>query len=416
MNNLIYLQSGKRLINWKAAVVILISIALSAGCSSGKEETATSPTATKPVKTMSVTKQQISGPEQQVAEVQSSVALDVVMKTSGDVIEILKRKGDSVQEGDILFRMDTKDALLAKEKAEIALRSAEISKLSGGDTYANNVEELENTISQQEKNLSEAVRSYNKAKNDYDYGNIDKSALTQAQNAVASLQENLALLKNKKEALVNSKTQESLDLNLKNARVALEEINRNLERFDVKATGSGVITEMKAEIGMTMSAGTSAAKIAKTDPVKLTAELNESNSAKLMGKKEMNVLLGDGSTVKGTITYLSTIVNPSTKSFPIELEVANPDLKLRPGTKAHLILTEAEDQVVPAIPATAVVREDNDMFVFVLKDSKVERRKVELGRLNGTLQEVLAGIQEGEQLIISGQNQVKDGEAVQVEK
>lgn len=416
MKNLVYVQSVRRLIGWKAAVAVLITIVLTVGCSSGKEETSSSPTTIKTIKTLKVTKQQISGPEQQVAEVQSSVALDVVTKTTGDVIEVLKKKGDSVHEGDILFRMDTKDALLAKDKAEIALRSAEIAKSSGSDNYANNMKETENTISQQEKDLSEAIRSYNKAKNDYEYGSIDKAALTQAQNALTNLQDTLALLKSKKEALMNSNTPENLELNLKNAKVAFEEVNRNLEQFNVKATGSGVITEMKAEVGMTISAGTSAAKIEKTDPVKLTAELNESNSAKLMGKNELSVLLGDGSTVKGMITYLSAIVNPTTKSFPVELEVPNPDLKLRPGTKAQLILTEARDQVVTAIPATAVVREDNNMYVFVLKDSKAERRRVELGRLNSTLQEVLAGIQEGEQIVISGQNQLKDGEPVQVEK
>lgn len=417
MTDELRVNSSVRLRTVKAAGVLILAAALATGCSPGNgdgKNAASAQTQTKSVKVTSVSKQAISGAEEQVAEVVSSLALDVMMKTSGDVKEVLKKKGDTVAEGNVLFRLDTKDALLQQEKAQVGLRSAELGATKGQDDYTNGLKELDNAVTQTEQQLSEAIRALNKARNDYDLGSIDKTVLTQAENTVNNLKDSLNLTKNKREALVNSKPIESLKLNVHSSQLTLEEVNRNLEHFEVKATGSGILTEMTAEIGMSMQAGTRAAQIVKTNPIKLKAELTESSASKLTGKQEMSIKLADGTTLKGQIAYLAPVMNPQTKSFSLEVEAPNEDMKLKPGMKAQLIITEEQEQIVPTIQASAVVRENGETFVFVLKDTKAERRKVELGRLNDTLQEVLSGIKEGEQIVISGQHQLKDGETVQL--
>jgi RND family efflux transporter MFP subunit len=120
--------------------------------------------------------------------------------------------------------------------------------------------------------------------------------------------------------------------------------------------------------------------------------------------------------MKGKVSYLADVMNSSTKAYALELEVPNPEKKLKPGTKAQILLTEEKDQNVVAVPTLSVVREGGDTFLFILNGDHVEKRKVELGRLNETYQEVLSGVKEGEQLVISGQHQLKDQEKVQVAK
>lgn len=96
--------------------------------------------------------------------------------------------------------------------------------------------------------------------------------------------------------------------------------------------------------------------------------------------------------------------------------MANADRKLKPGMKAQVLLTDDNDQVVVTVPTLSVVREGSETFVFVLVGDTAEKRKVELGRLNETIQEIISGVKEGEQLIVSGQNQLKDKEKVQLAK
>lgn len=73
------------------------------------------------------------------------------------------------------------------------------------------------------------------------------------------------------------------------------------------------------------------------------------------------------------------------------------------------LTTETEEQVV-SIPTLSVIREESDTFVFVEQGDQYVKRKVKLGRISGEFQEVIDGVKDGEKLVISGQNTLKDGQ------
>lgn len=155
------------------------------------------------------------------------------------------------------------------------------------------------------------------------------------------------------------------------------------------------------------------------DPIKIRADLTEVSAALVRGKQEISFYLpGSAEKTKGTVTYLSDVIGAQSKAYQLELEVANSDNKLKPGMKVQLLLTEDNDQIVTSVPTSSIVREAGDTFVFFIynSDNTVEKRKVQLGRLNDLYQEVLSGVKENEQLVISGQHQLKDKEKVQLAK
>lgn len=407
----------------KAACLILLIGALTAGCSPrpqadmAKQEA--DPNAPKTVKIQQVSKQKIGDPREQVGDVYASVQLDVVTKAGGEVKEVLKKKGEQVEEGDVLFKLDTKTILLDKEKAELTLRNAQyqLDKTKEDDT--NSTIELDNSIAKNEQSLKDAIKAYNKMLNEYDLGTATDIQLQQAQTSMNNLEKDLDLLKKKRQTKDKISSLTNLEIQLETSRVNLAQTEDSLANYEVKAPTAGILIDLNVDPGKTVTAGANIGQVLKTDPIKIKADLPEASAKLLAGKTELNVYPSGASAnekTKAAISYLSPVMNPATKSYALELVVANPDLRWKPGAKVQIMLTEDAEQNVIAVPTTSIVRDGSDTYVFVLSGEQAERRKVELGRLHETVQEIVSGLKEGEKLIVSGQHQLKDQEKVQLAK
>jgi HlyD family secretion protein len=369
----------------------------------------------KQVKVAKIEKKKIGEPLEQVADVVSSIQLDVTTKVGGDVVEILKKRGDSVEKGEVIFRLDPTDVLINKEKAQISLRSAGEQMTKAKEDLSNGMQELRNSIAQSEQAIKDEEKNYNKMRNDYDLGLITKHQLEQEETKVSTMKMNLDVLKSKLATMEKTNSLAQLEQAVQSSNVSLRELDRTLDNMEVKASVSGVLTELPIEVGMTLPGGFRAGQVQQLDPIKIKAELTEDSAKLVRGKSELLFYIpGTTEKTKGKISYLADVMSAQSKSYSIELEIPNADRTLKPGMKAQVLLTEESDQNVLTVPTLSIVREGGDTFVFVLNGDVAEKRKVELGRLNETNQEVLSGVKEGEQLIISGQHQVKDKEKVQL--
>ncbi|MEI7028082.1 efflux RND transporter periplasmic adaptor subunit [Paenibacillus sp. y28] len=416
---LILKQSVQKSVKLTGALVL--TAALIAGCSSGTpEETAPSAAAESQIKTVSVAKVEkktISEPLEQVADIESSIQIDVITKAGGDIQEILKKRGDFVQKGETIFRIDPTDVLLQKESSQITASGTQQQLAKARKDVEDSKIALKNGIEKQELALKDLEKNYSKIRNDYDSGLVEKIQVEQMETQLRTLQLDLENSRNQLKTLETTNSNAQLEQSLQSANLGVRQAERTLENMEVKATVSGVITDLPIETGMTVNAGFQAAKIQQLDPIKLKAELTEDAAALIRGKQELTFYVpGSVERTKAKVNYLADVMSANTKSYSLELEVANPDKKLKPGMKAQILLADEQDQIVVTVPTLSVVREGNATFVFVLAGDQVERRKVELGRLNNADQEVISGLKEGEQLVISGQHQLRDKDKVQVKQ
>ncbi|MDQ1914153.1 efflux RND transporter periplasmic adaptor subunit [Paenibacillus sp. GD4] len=404
---------------YKSAKIVgslVLTAALLAGCTKPQGPAAQSQTSQlKQVKVAPIEKKKISEPLEQVADVVSSIQLDVPIKTGGDVVQVLKQRGDMVQKGEVILKLDPTDVLLGIEKAKIGMNGTRQQLAKAQEDLANSKQDLRNGIAKLESTIRETEKNYNKLRNDYDMGLVTKFQVEQMETQLNNLKLDLDSSKQKLETLESTNSLAQLEQGLQTAEVSIREANRTLENLEVKASVNGVITELPVEVGMTLSPGFRAAQIQQLDPIKIKAELTEEAAKLVRGKQQLEFYVpGSTERTKGNVSYLADVMSTQTKSYSLELEVPNADRKLKPGMKVQVLLTEEQDQLVPTVPTLSVVREGGDTFVFVLAGDMVEKRKVELGRLNETFQEVRSGVSEGEQLVISGQHQLKDKEKVQV--
>jgi membrane fusion protein (multidrug efflux system) len=141
--------------------------------------------------------------------------------------------------------------------------------------------------------------------------------------------------------------------------------------------------------------------------------------AKIPARDIVDINIGDQAAVKpdaypgesftGTVTNISPVIDRSTQTCDIEIEASNPDHKLKPGmfTRVELVTLEHED--VPVIPTDAILKEDEQTFVYIVSDGKALKKEVVTGISDVVRTEILMGLEPDQELIVAGYSNLRDG-------
>ncbi len=202
---------------------------------------------------------------------------------------------------------------------------------------------------------------------------------------------------------------------LKRAQAAEDAAQIRYERAAVKAPFSGIVTERYVEIGEYILPGMPVARVVDPYVLKLMASVGERDVARISEGALVEVYQdGVSGPAEGVVEWVGFEADPGTGKFPVEIHIPNPDLRLRPGVVGRAsVVREVHDGVV-GIPRDAVVMSDRGPTVFVLENGMASRREVVLGPDQGMMVVVTRGVRTGDQLIVRGQRDVLDGDAVQV--
>lgn len=108
------------------------------------------------------------------------------------------------------------------------------------------------------------------------------------------------------------------------------------------------------------------------------------------------------SVFKGTITYVSATIDPATRSAKARIELPNPEMLLKPGMFAH-VMVKGVAQGAAEVPSAAVLARRDEFFVFVKQgDGSWIERKVQLGEQHGAHTTILSGLKPGEFVATEG--------------
>ncbi len=180
----------------------------------------------------------------------------------------------------------------------------------------------------------------------------------------------------------------------------------------------GVVTMRNFDNG-DVAASQPILQVMKINPVKVKINVAESFYTKV--KVGMQVVLrtetfGDEEFV-GKISLIYPTIDPSTRTFTCEVKVNNANGRLKPGMFGRVELNLGRENAI-LVSDKAVVKQSgsNDRFVFVEKDGVVEYRKVTLGRRLDDKFEIVSGVNEGDNVVITGQSKLLDGSKVKVVK
>lgn len=203
------------------------------------------------------------------------------------------------------------------------------------------------------------------------------------------------------------------------AGLAQAEAARNIARKALADTRlcapiAGIVGGKGIEVGQMVSAQVHAFTIVKTDLIYARLAVPESEIGQLAPgqKADVTITALDGRIVRGKVTMIGAVADDRTRTYPVEIELANPDAVLRPGMLAQAtILTEKPVEKL-TVPGRAIVRDaDNLTYVFVVAPSKslAQRRRVTPGAVLGNGIEIRNGLAPEDLVIVAGQHKLGDG-------
>jgi RND family efflux transporter MFP subunit len=189
----------------------------------------------------------------------------------------------------------------------------------------------------------------------------------------------------------------------------------------IVAPFTGVVTERYANLGTLMQAGIGSStqamplvRLSEDDLFRLVIPVPESYVRYIRIGDPVNVRVPSlNRTFPGKVTRFSVDVRADTRTMHTEVDVPNPQRVLLPGLYAEAELQLEQKENVPAVPVQALNHERDKTTVFVVnRDGILEDRGVQVGLQTSSDAEIISGLREGEQVVVSDRNGLKSGQKV----
>ncbi len=205
------------------------------------------------------------------------------------------------------------------------------------------------------------------------------------------------------------------------ARAKLAHDQSLYDYSNITAPFPGVVTQRYANLGALVQAGTNSStqampivKLSEDDLFRLVIPVPESYVRFIRVGDQVNVRVPSlNRSFPGKVSRFSVDVREDTRTMHTEVDVRNPDHLLVPGLYADADLTLEHKEDIPTVPLQAVNHEGDKTTVLVVNSNhQLEDRPVSLGLETATDAEVVAGLQEGESVVVSDRSALKPGEKV----
>ena len=223
----------------------------------------------------------------------------------------------------------------------------------------------------------------------------------------AAQEEFLALKRVGDSALLAAARQRLLLTGMPSALIAQVERSGKVQPvLTVTSPVGGVLQTLNVRQGMTLGLGETLAQVNGLGSVWLTVAVPEAQAAAVAPGQTVEARLPAfaGEVFKGTVSTILPQTNADSRTLQVRVELANPGARLRPGLTAQVSLEQGIDQHVLWVPSEAVIRTGHQALVMLAEEGGHYRPvEVRTGSENDGQTAILQGLQEGQQVVSSGQ-------------
>ena len=334
----------------------------------------------------------------------------VSSEVGGIILDVPVQLGSEVRPRDILVRLDTRELQLAVDRAESALRQVEAQLgIDRGQDKQPPADDQIASIRQAIANRDDARNAFKRAEQLHGRGLMSQVDYDTSETRLKVAEANY-------QAAIDSIR--SLKASLQDRRAAFELAQKKLNDAVVRAPVAGSIAERLVQPGEYIRENTPVATIVQMNPLKLKTAIQERHAGLIRGGQTVEFFVEAFPDRKfiGKIAYVSPAVDQTTRTFPVEAIVDNPDRVLKPGFFARGTALTKVDANVLAVPETAISTLAGVSTVYVIEHDKARQQQVSLGARQDRLVEIVAGLKGDETLATTNLNQLATGVAVRVER
>jgi multidrug efflux system membrane fusion protein len=315
--------------------------------------------------------------------------VDVAAETSGRIVSEPIRAGAFVEGGTILCEIAPGTRLTALAEAEAALATARA-----------RLPEAEAQLAGARAQLAAAQIDANAASRLSESGFASETRAASAEAARESAQ---AAIQSAEAAVSQARS------GIRSAEAQVNRAEQEIERLTIAAPFSGHLESDTAELGALMQPGTLCATVIQLDPIKLVGFVPEAQVDRVEVGAQAGARLASGREVVGEVTFLSRSADDRTRTFEVEITVPNPDLAIRDGQTADIMI---RTRGTPAhlLPLSAMTLNDEGQLGVRVVDEDDVVRFVPVRMIRDTADGVLlAGLPEVADVITVGQEFVTEG-------
>lgn len=361
--------------------------------------------------------------------------IELAPKITGRVEWIGVEKGDRVERGKVVLRIEQREFMAAVDRAE-ALLGAARARLRELET-GSRPEEIERSRAAMEEarsNVANAALDLTRFQQLHAEGAVSRQLLDGARNRHEVATAQLRAAQQSFEMMRIGPRQEQIDLGraqVREAEAALRSAQVDLDNTLIRAPIAGTILERLVEPGeiVTISfiggRGAKSAVLSMANLKELDVEVDVSqNEIRKIRLNQPAVIVADAfpdHTYHGVLAELAPEANRQKATLQVKVRITDPDDTIRPEMNAKVTFLEPpKDPVSGAprilIPKEAVLTREGQSLVFLANGSKAAGRPVKVGNeLDGRV-EVLEGLQGGEAVVVRGLEALRDGQRLRVKK
>lgn len=335
--------------------LLLTAFWVVAGCDKlGSETDESEEKAAIPVETIMPTRSDIDATYSGTAPIEAFADATVIAKVGGEILSILVEEGDDVTIGQVLAQLD-------------------------GDRLA-----LESQ--QTEANLRKLQRDYQR--------NVDL----------------------KEKGLISAGDFETIQYEMEALQATFDLAQLEYSYTTIRSPIDGVVSRRSIKVGNTIEINTEAFQVTSLEPLVSYLHIPEREFRRIKAGQTATIEIDalQSERFDATVARVGPVIDPETGTFKITIEVSDSTRRLKPGMFGRINIVYDRRENVLQIPRSAVIEENGQSVVFIVKDGIAEKRIIVTGFAQGGNIEILDGISDNDEVVFVGHINLKNGAKVSI--
>ena len=343
----------------------------------------------------------------------------VFSMVNGIVNKVNFEVGNFVQEGDILFEMDT-EALLTNLSGLRANYQAALANVSASQVTLETVDgaQMQMQIENARITYENAKSAYENAVIMYDNGFVSEDDMKRAEDGHNQAKQAYELTSTDLIEENKKRAQAGLDAAgaQANALAAqIKSVEKNIEDAKVKSPITGVVTGVNVVENVLLSSASVPFTISDMSSVIVAVSVSEQTINSLTKGQEVDVKIPTISNdmIKGRIKTINPAANRA-GTYDIDVEIINTSGIVKSGMFAEVSFSREKGYNSVVVNRDVVISKNNEDYVFINKDGVAVKSIVSIGIDDGTMIQILKGIEEGDLLVVKGHKYLNDGDLLNI--